>query len=1004
MTNPTEKTHIEIARELLAMNSRESYPFYVGASKDDLKEMLESLNFTEMSDLFSHLPSDVLFKDFSEIPHLNHEEIVLRMRDLSNKNRILTSFIGHGLASSTIPKVIGDICAIRGLTTAYTPYQPERSQGTLVTLWLYQSLMSELTGYEAINASFYERGTCLFEAMTCATRLSKSNKILVSKGVLETDLKVIETLAQYTPITIEYIELRNGQTDSTDLKTKLDANEYAAVVFSQNNSMGVIEDVDTLTNIIHAAHSKVIAIFDPLLIAQTGLKAPIEYGDKGADLIVAEAQHLCLAPNYGGPGLGVFGIRYNSEDTKSIRQSAGRFIGKTKDIKGQDCLTLVLSTREQHIRREKANSNICSNQSFVASIAGASLLARGSKGLNEACTKISTLSEKLTRELLAISGIELAFHAPFFNEVTFKINGDISELIKKAHKHNLELGVDLTHLCTFPALKISVNDSHSSEDIDKLVAFFMTEFKESKSDIGEGIPTLPMNYMRQRPLNILKVSESELLSYYQKLGALNLTPDEAIYPLGSCTMKYNPYINDWAASLPGFTNLHPEAHESHAQGSLELLYEIQNLFIKITGLHSVTTQPVAGAQGELVGLKLFQAYHNDRGEGLTRKYILIPQTAHGTNPATATMAGYQKEINGGGILIIKATSDGEMDIEQIRDYVTEYGQEIAGIMVTNPNTVGIFESKFKEMSEMIHGCGGLVYMDGANMNAIAGWVDLGAMGVDAVHNNLHKTWSIPHGGGGPGDAIVAVSEKLTDYLPGKQVRKNQAGVYEFFTPKKTIGSFHRHHGNFAHKVRCYTYLLALGSEGIKLMSAYSVLSARYIYKKLKPMADSLPKNSEHILRMHEFILTLSDEQFKKIELSGMKKTDIIPRIGKLFLDFGFHAPTVAFPEVFGLMIEPTESFTKKELDDFSDTVKAIFEFAITHPQTLTGAPHFAPIARVDELLANRQLSLSEPITGLPELPEDRISSQKLRNTPISEIYSMLLSQQALPQTHPEQRI
>ncbi|MEX0798204.1 MAG: aminomethyl-transferring glycine dehydrogenase subunit GcvPB, partial [Bacteriovoracaceae bacterium] len=467
-----------------------------------------------------------------------------------------------------------------------------------------------------------------------------------------------------------------------------------------------------------------------------------------------------------------------------------------------------------------------------------------------------------------------------------------------------------------------------------------------------------------------------------KLGKQNLSPDEGLYPLGSCTMKYNPEINDWAAGLEGFADTHPQAPESDVQGNLEILFYIQEWFKKITGLPGVTTQPVAGAQGELVGLKMFQAYHRERGEADKRNIVIIPKSAHGTNPATATMAGFEtKKVQGEsyGIIALDALPSGEMDFEKCKELIEKYGDRLAAVMVTNPNTAGIFETNFKDMSDLVHAKGGFVYMDGANMNAIAGWVDLNALGVDAVHNNLHKTWSIPHGGGGPGDAIVAVSEKLADYLPGVQI-KNENGAYSTYKTPKSIGEFHRHFGNFAHKVRAYTYLAALGAEGIKKMSATATLSARYLYQNLREVYPVLPAGSEDSPRMHEFILTLSEEMFGKVSKAGTPKAQAIAKVGKLFLDFGFHAPTVAFPEQYGLMIEPTESYSKKELDKFAHVVRSIHQMIHEYPQILTTVPHFTPIGKVNEVEANKNPRLFEKLgQSLPPVLPDKIEPEVLRN-------------------------
>ena len=540
-------------------------------------------------------------------------------------------------------------------------------------------------------------------------------------------------------------------------------------------------------------------------------------------------------------------------------------------------------------------------------------------------------------------------------------------------------------------LMLSFNETHTAEDITKLVAAF-----ESKLGPATGtsaiIPTVSENLLRAGSADMPSFTAEEVRNYYKHLGQQNISPDNSIYPLGSCTMKYNPYLNDHCAAFEGFADSHPQAPEEDVQGNLELIWQTQEYFKAITGLPGVTTQPLAGAQGELVGIKLFQAYHEDRGDE-ERQIILIPHTAHGTNPATAAVAGMETKVVDGvkyGIVEIEAGADGEMDMENVRSLVEEHGNRILGVMVTNPNTSGIFESKFREMADLIHSVGGLVYMDGANMNAIAAWVDLDKLGVDAVHNNTHKTWSIPHGGGGPGDAFVAVSEKLISFLPGIQVIKNNDGSFKSINTEKSIGSFHRHHGNFGHKVRCMAYLMALGHDGIRKMSAVAVLAARYLYGRLKDRFHSLPANNSIDKVMHEFIITLSPELFTKIEAAGIPKAMIISRVGKLFLDFGFHAPTVAFPEVYGLMVEPTESYTKAELDRFADAVLAMLDLIEEKPEVLLTVPHFTPIDRVEETAANKKPVLSEKITSLPEILENRKEPQVLWGMPLDDIKAAIL--------------
>ncbi len=985
---------------------RELKPFYISASSDEQKAMMERLGKKQFKDLYTSLPEEIRFKGPLNLPKpLSYENLVKAMEDLAKKNTIRPSFIGDALPDFQVPEIVPFVCSIRGLTTAYTPYQPERSQGTLNTLWIYSSAMAALTGFEAINASLYERSTCLSEALNTATRLKKNKMaVLVSETLFPGDLEVIHTLAIETELKIipVPVDQTSGLIDQKKLAELFNkhSEEIAGFAFPQVTNLGLLEEVNALTDFARQNNILSIAVIDPFLIGHKGLKEPARFGSdqSGVDMIVGEGQHLSLAPNFGGPGLGIFGIRYNEKDTLSIRSTAGRYVGLGIDQAGRRALSMVLSTREQHIRREKATSNICSNQSFVASITGAALLQRGDEGMAQSLEKARTHAVRLAKALTQFKGVELAYpNTPFYNEITLKITGlTAAELIQKAREHNLHLGVDVSARVngTGQLIKISFNDRQTDKDLASLENFFEKVFKTKIESAMVELQayTLEEQYKRQTKPGIATIPLKELKEFYTKLGLLNLSPDDNIYPLGSCTMKYNPYVNDYAASLEGFTNLHPQAPVEDAQGSLEVLYETQEWFKTITGLDAVTTQPVAGAQGELVGLKMFQAYHRNKGEADTRNLLLIPRSAHGTNPATATMAGFDtKKLNGVdyGIITINANAHGQIDLEQVRTIVAKEGKRIAGIMITNPNTSGLFESDFKEIAELIHSVDGLVYMDGANMNAVAGWADLGAMGVDAVHNNLHKTWTIPHGGGGPGDAIVAVSAKLVDYLPGHQVIKSN-GQFQFVKAPKSIGSFHRHHGNFAHKVRCYTYLRALGSEGITTMSAVSVLAANYLYAELKDLYPSLPEGADQVERMHEFILTLSKDLFDRIQKAGTPKAQAIAKIGKIFLDFGMHAPTVAFPEVYGMMIEPTESFSKSELDRFVAVVRSIHHLISEHPEVLTTAPHFTPVKKVDEVYANKNLILSEPLTKLPEIGSNPIDPKALNELDVGEVCRRIL--------------
>ena len=997
VTSSTTKTKLQLPYDPTEF-PRELSRHYISASKSDIAVMLNYIGLKSTDDLFKHISKSLHFRNGVELPNeLSYEDAVSLLNEIGNKTNLKTSFIGDSLPFWKTHPIVDFVSNLRSLSTSYTPYQPERSQGTLVTHWIYQCVMSTLTGFEAINTSLYDRSAAIYEAITCATRTNKkAGRILLSSSLFDSELDVVRTLSEETnlkfssvptdPLTglINYKWLEDLSEEYT--------NEISAFVFPQINSLGLLEDVNFLSDFSNLRRIRSIACIDPMLLGSGGLKPPTDFGENGADFIVGEAQHLAIAPNFGGPGLGIFGCRHNDQNKKDLRSTPGRYIGKAKDFNGRDCFVMVLSTREQHIRKEKATSNVCSNQAFLATLAGASLLAKGENGLSSSILKAKQVKERVENAINKLEGIYPAFkHTCSFNELLLQTDLPSSVLEEKASLANLQIGVNVTGRIAKNdkrnLIKLTFTDVHDEDSVLKLIRFFNKNFTlSSGKKESDYIKPINSNLLRTDPVNLPSFSFDELTQYYEKLADLNVSPDDGCYPLGSCTMKYNPLLNDWASSLPGFAHAHPQSPESDVQGPLEVLYEIQQWFKQITGLPGVTTQPVAGAQGELVGLKLFQAYHRSRGDNI-RDVIFIPKSAHGTNFATASMAGF---TNQDGIVYLQATNDGLIDLNDFKEKLQIFASRLCGVMITNPNTSGIFEDQFHLIAKAVHKAGGLVYMDGANMNAIAGKIDLGKLGVDAVHNNLHKTWTIPHGGGGPGDAIVAVSQKLIDFLPGSQIVKNSDGEFRSEKPIHSIGSFHRNWGNFAHKVRAYSYLIRLGKEGVPRMSEVAVLSARYLYENLKNYFPTLPSNAGLIPRMHEFILTLSDEDFSCLEKAGVSKSRAIPQVGKLFLDFGFHAPTVAFPEIFGLMIEPTESYTKSELDRFINAVICIKELISECPEAVKSAPHFTPIDRVDEVNANRNLILQEKLDHLPSLHLNRIKPSILKDLEIREIKSRII--------------
>jgi glycine dehydrogenase len=982
---------------------RERARHYIPVTEREVRDMCAAVGVAELAELFHHIPPDCRMAAPLTLPEeLPYDALYEHMVAQSRKNRLPdVSFVGDALSPYAVQDLVPYVASLRELLTAYTPYQPERSQGTLMTQWLYQSCLVTLTGFEAINASQYDRASALVEALYTAARLSRYQRrhMLLAGSLFPQDVEVVQTLLQDTSLTFEIVPIDavRGTVSLPALEEQAAACEeqLAAIVFPQVGCLGCLEDVDRLTDLAHARGAKAIVVIDPMLLATGGLKPPGRFGGDGlgADLLVGEGQSLAIAPHFGGPGLGIFGVRFNSAHRQDIRNAPGRFVGAGLDSEGRAAKLLVLSTREQHIRREKATSNICTNQGFVATLAAAAMLGRGEQGMQASCIQGHDMARLAARQLTSFSGVQLAFpQTPFWNMFTVTVPDASAALIEAARQRGVHIGVDVSARVpgsTGNHLQLSFSDLHTPADIERLSTCF-TELLGAPANperaSARDVP-VPTSLRRQTPAQLPDWDSAELKTFFAKLSEQNISPDLTCYPLGSCTMKYNPYLHEAVANLPGFALLHPEAPMADTQGTLEVLYEIQAYFKAMTGLAAVTTQPVAGAQGELVGLKLFQAYHRSRGEA-HRDIVLIPHSAHGTNPATATVAGFETIQRGNevlsGVVEIEAGPNGQMNVEHVRELLGRYQGRVAGVMITNPNTSGVFELNFREVARMVHEDGGLVYMDGANMNAIAGWVDLGALGVDAVHHNLHKTWSIPHGGGGPGDAIVAVSERLVPFLPGYQVVKTEQG-YALERSLESIGSVHRHFGNVAHKIRAYTYLRALGREGVRRMSAMAVLAARYVHTRLKAHFPTLPKETVASPRMHEFIITLPAATFERLEAVGIHRNKAIGLFGKLFLDFGFHAPTVSFPEAEGLMIEPTESYTRDELDRFADAVILMLQLVDARPTILLTVPHFTPVDKIDDVTANKQLVLSEPLTTLPEVLPNRISPVQLATMPLEAI-------------------
>ncbi len=825
---------------------------YFSLTDRDRKEMLKFLGIESIEELLKGIPEEARLKKLINLPGGNSEEEVKKiMAALANKNKILEgSPSGANSANSFsqkeyVPAVIDYI--INGspeLITSYTPYQAEIAQGPLEILFDFQSMICELTGCDIANASMYDGASAAAEAVLMALRCAKKKtNIVISSGLWELYTETIKTYLSGLNIEIK-IAHTNEIAQKIDEKT-------ACLVVCQPNTDKKIEDIASLANIIHEKQGLLVVVANPLFLAL--LETP---GKLGADIVCGESQPWGNYVSFGGPYLGFFAAK-----KEFYHDMPGRIVIETT-TDGKRSYILGLQAREQHIKREKATSNICSNQSLLAIRAAIYLSYMGKKGLAEIARK------------------------------------------------------------------------------------YLTEYIEEKYLEPCGKNVLP-RYLRKTSLNIPAMNELELIRHYLKLTRKTFGVDSGPYLLGSCTMKLTPKIIEWAALLPGFTEIHPNQPEHEIQGALELMHKLEKALCEICGMKAFTLQPSAGAQGEFVGLLIIRAYHKSRQED-NRKKVIIPDSAHGTNPASATLAGYKS-------VTVKSNSKGMVDLEDLKRLM---GNDVAAVMLTNPNTLGIFESQILEITRIAHEAGALVYMDGANLNALLGISRPGDFGIDVLHVNLHKTFGTPHGSGGPGSGPVGVCQKLAPFLPVPTVEtyRNPEAIYYFKKNKpNSIGKTQAFYGAFNVMVKAYAYILYLGADGLKQVSEDALLTANYLKKKLTGHPDiEIPYNEN---TLHEFVLSLA----KLEKETGVTAKDVCKRM----LDFGVHPPTMYFPLIVpeDLMIEPTESITKTELDEFADTLIQILYEARNLPELLKNAPQNLSVKRINDVTANRQLKVRKLMIG-----------------------------------------
>ena len=842
---------------------------------------------------------------------LSEREMLFRMRQVAAKNRVLVSLIGQGYHGTALPPVIQrNILENPAWYTAYTPYQPEISQGRLEALLNYQTMVSDLTGLEIANASLLDEATAAAEAMAMAHRVAKSKaeSFFVDENCHPQNIAVIRTRAE--PLGIE-IQVGDPERD-------LEPEAVFGAIFQYPGTYGHVRDFAGAIGRLHAAQAVAVMIADPL--ALTLLKPP---GEMGADIAVGSTQRFGVPLGFGGPH-----AAYMAAKEAYKRAMPGRIVGVSIDARGNKAYRLALQTREQHIRREKATSNVCTAQALLAVMASMYAVFHGPAGLKAIAQRIHRKTVRLAR------GLEQLGFQPepkvFFDTLTVRVGALQGVILKAAAAQGINLrrvGAD--------RIGISLDEQTRPATLEAVWRAFGGDLRAD--DLSHEY-RLPEALLREspyltHPIFHMNRAEAEMTRYMRRLADRDLALDRAMIPLGSCTMKLNATAEMLPITWPEFSGLHPFVPADQAEGYRELIGDLTDKLCQITGFDAFSMQPNSGAQGEYAGLLTIRAYHRARGEA-ERDVCLIPTSAHGTNPASAQMAGMQ-------VVVVKAAANGDIDVADFRAKAEAAGTRLAACMITYPSTHGVFEETLRQICEITHGFGGQVYLDGANMNAILGVTRPGDFGADMMHYNLHKTFSGPHGGGGPGAGPVAVRDFLEPYLPSPVVVKVEDRYRLAYDRPQSIGRVRSFFGSTGVLIRAYSYIRTHGPEGLRRIAENAVLNANYLREKVKPLLP-VPHGKRC---MHEFVASASKIKADR----GVTAMDIAKRL----LDFGIHAPTVYFPLIVpeAMMIEPTETESKATLDRFVETLEQILAES---PELLHEAPHSTAVSRPDEVRAARQ--------------------------------------------------
>lgn len=923
------------------MNSDSLYSRHIGPSEADARLMLQKMGYSSLDELIEKtIPSNIRLKHELQLPEPLTEAAYLdEIREIGAKNKLFKTYIGQGYYNTFTPSVIKrNILENPSWYTSYTPYQAEISQGRLQALLTYQTVITDLTAMSLANASLLDEATAAAEVMHmffAQRSVEGANRFFIDKQVFIQTIEVVRTRAEFLGV-----EVITGDYSTFEF----DASFFGALV-QYPAANGQVCDYASFVAKAHATSCFVAVAAD--LLSLTLLTPP---GEWGADCVVGSSQRFGIPMGYGGPHAAFFATR---EVFK--RNMPGRIIGVTRDVSGKPALRMALQTREQHIKRERATSNICTAQALLAIMAGMYAVYHGAEGLVNIARRIHASAFTLANRLQQI-GFENV-NTDYFDTLQIRLPADIkaSEVVLIALEHDINL-----HIINASTIGISLDETTGIEDLNLLVKVFaiarMVKFSRIIQLLdGRGYSG---RFVRTSAFLTLDVftryrSETEMMRYLKKLEKRDISLTHSMISLGSCTMKLNAASELMALSQPEFGNLHPFAPIQQAEGYHQLFNELKNHLIRITGFSEVSFQPNSGAAGEYAGLLVIRRYHESREEGY-RNIALIPSSAHGTNPASATMAGLK-------VVVVACDEKGNISIADLQAKAEQYKDQLAVVMITYPSTHGVFESAITDMTRIVHQYGGQVYMDGANMNAQVGLTSPGAIGADVCHLNLHKTFAIPHGGGGPGVGPICVAEHLVEFLPAHPVMATGGnnGVSAISAAPW---------GSASILTISHAYCRMMGSRGLTDATRYAILNANYLASQLKELFPIL-YTGENGTVAHEMILDCRPVK----ALCGITELDIAKRL----MDYGFHAPTLSFPVAGTLMVEPTESESLAELDRFIDALKAIYNEiqavstgrAHATDNVLKNAPHTAEEIAGDEW--NHPYSRKQAVFPLPWVAENK---------------------------------